>query len=72
MLKLSAGYTYSGYVVCIVIATISVIAISLSDNVGLVLLCEVAAKPYLHRIKNTQFAADECKAAKKTSVFFLT
>ncbi|KZW03275.1 hypothetical protein EXIGLDRAFT_759147 [Exidia glandulosa HHB12029] len=50
MLKLSAGYTYSG----------------LSDNVGLVLLCEVAAKPYLHRIKNTQFAADECKAAKKT------
>ncbi|KAH7100308.1 poly polymerase catalytic domain-containing protein [Auriculariales sp. MPI-PUGE-AT-0066] len=50
MLKLSAGYTYS----------------YLSDNTGLVLLCEVAAKPYLHRIHSTVHAAEECKKAEKT------
>jgi len=38
----------------------------MSDNTGLVLLCEVAAKPFLHRLQNTHHAAEECKAAEKS------
>jgi hypothetical protein len=44
----------------------------LSNNTGLLLLCEVAAKPFYEQM-NANYCADEhCKANQKLSVIFFS
>jgi len=40
----------------------------LSDNIGLLLLCEVAAKPFYEQLKANYTADEDCKADKKLFV----
>jgi hypothetical protein len=43
---------------------------SLSDNTGLLLLCEIAAKPFFEQMNANYNASEDCIASKKLHVSF--
>lgn len=52
-------------------SSLTSVCLSLSNSTGLLLLCEVAAKPF-HEEKNANYNADrDCKTKKKLSVSHL-
>lgn len=48
----------------------TIVVCSLSDNTGLLLLCEVAAKPFFEQHHANYNADADCKAAKKMYACF--